>query len=123
MPPPFSNSTLDGSEWSASRLCRFTPGVKASGVYWLGGWVGPRSGLDAVEKRKILHRQESNPFPPALNPSLYRLSYPDSLYAYFSISVFICIRTSLRAYQYCDVDGASLSKHPLSRGVSPCRAE
>jgi hypothetical protein len=25
------------------------------GTHWIGGWVGPRSGLGAVEKRKILH--------------------------------------------------------------------
>jgi hypothetical protein len=31
-----------GSEWSASRPCHFTPGET-------GGWVGPRTGLNAVE--------------------------------------------------------------------------
>jgi hypothetical protein len=25
---------------------------------WIGGWVGPRIGMDAVEKRKILHCRE-----------------------------------------------------------------
>jgi hypothetical protein len=31
-------------------------------------------------------------------------------------------QTALRREQ-CDVDGASLGKHPHSSGVSPCRAE
>jgi hypothetical protein len=25
----------------------------APGTHWIGGWVGPRVGLNAVEKRKI----------------------------------------------------------------------
>jgi hypothetical protein len=32
------------------------------GTHWVGGWVGPRAGLDAVSKRKIPSpRWESNP--------------------------------------------------------------
>jgi hypothetical protein len=69
---------LDGGEWSASCPCRFTSGERAPGTCWIRGWVGPRFGLDAVEKRKILHSQESNPDRLACSPSLYRLSYPDS---------------------------------------------
>jgi hypothetical protein len=30
----FLTSALVGGEWSASRLCRFTPGYQ-----WIGGWV------------------------------------------------------------------------------------
>jgi hypothetical protein len=51
--PTFLTLALEGGEWSASRPGRFTPGEIATGAYWLG-WVGPRAGLDAVEKRKIL---------------------------------------------------------------------
>jgi hypothetical protein len=44
-------------EWPASRSGRFTPGT-----HWIGGWVGPRFGLDTVAKRKILSScRESNP--------------------------------------------------------------
>jgi hypothetical protein len=32
----------------------FTPEERASGTHWIGGWVGPRAGLDDLEKRKIL---------------------------------------------------------------------
>jgi hypothetical protein len=38
------------------------PQGKATGTHWIGGWMGPRTGLDAVANRKIPspHR-ESNP--------------------------------------------------------------
>jgi hypothetical protein len=47
-------SALAGGEWSVSRPCRFTPGERAPGTHWIGGWVGPRASLDDVEKRKFL---------------------------------------------------------------------
>jgi hypothetical protein len=46
-------SALNRGEWSASFHGRFTPGERASGNHWIGGWVDPRVGLDAVEKRKV----------------------------------------------------------------------
>jgi hypothetical protein len=55
-------SSLDGSEWSASRPGRFTPTQRAPRTHWIGGWVGPWAVLDAVVKRKIPSlRRESNP--------------------------------------------------------------
>jgi hypothetical protein len=55
-------SALDVDEWSSSRLCRFTHKERAPGTHWIGGWVGPRAGLDAVVKRKIpSHCRVSNP--------------------------------------------------------------
>jgi hypothetical protein len=42
-------SALVGDEWSASHPGRFTPEERAPGTHWIGGWVGPRTGLD-VEK-------------------------------------------------------------------------
>jgi hypothetical protein len=56
--PPFLTSALDGGEWSASSHCLFIPEERAPGTHWIGGWVGPRAGLDAVETRKILHCRE-----------------------------------------------------------------
>jgi hypothetical protein len=50
--PPFLTSTLDVSEWSCSRPCRFTPRERGPSTHWIGGWVGPRAGLDALEKKK-----------------------------------------------------------------------
>jgi hypothetical protein len=50
----FLTSALAGGEWSASRPGRFTPGETAPGTHWIGGWVGPRTSLDDVKKRKFL---------------------------------------------------------------------
>jgi hypothetical protein len=47
--PLFLTSALDGGEWSSSRPGCFTPGERTAGVHWIGGWVGPRAGLDAAE--------------------------------------------------------------------------
>jgi hypothetical protein len=41
----FLTLALVGSEWSASHPRERTPGT-----HWIGGWVGPRAGLDYVEK-------------------------------------------------------------------------
>jgi hypothetical protein len=48
MASPFLTSVLDGGEWTASRHGHFTPEGKAPGTHCIGGWVGPRSGLDIV---------------------------------------------------------------------------
>jgi len=54
-------SELDGGEWSASRSGRLIPREKAFRTHCIGGWVGPRAGLDKVSKRKIHSpRRESN---------------------------------------------------------------
>jgi hypothetical protein len=47
-------TSLIGGEWSASLPGRFTPGEGASGTHRIGGWVGLRTGLDYLEKRKFL---------------------------------------------------------------------
>jgi hypothetical protein len=66
-------SALDGGEWSASRPGRFTPGERAPGTHWIGGWVGRRAVLDAVVKRKIPSpRRESNPRTPIVQPVAQR---------------------------------------------------
>jgi hypothetical protein len=36
----FLASALAGGEWSASSPCHFTPGERAPGTHWIGGWVG-----------------------------------------------------------------------------------
>jgi hypothetical protein len=43
---------LDGGEWSVSRPCCFNAGAKAPDTQWIGGWVGPRVGMDAVAEIK-----------------------------------------------------------------------
>jgi hypothetical protein len=71
MAPAFLTSALDGGKWSASRPCRFTPEESAPATHWIGDWVGPRFGLEDVEKRKTLLRRQSNPGPPDRSESLY----------------------------------------------------
>jgi hypothetical protein len=54
-------SALD-DEWSASWPGRFTPRERAPATHWLGGWVGPRAGLNTVVRRKIpSRRRDTNP--------------------------------------------------------------
>jgi hypothetical protein len=49
------------------------PGGKAPGTHWIGGWVGPRTFLDAVVKSKIPSpRRESNPRTPIVQPVAQR---------------------------------------------------
>jgi hypothetical protein len=50
----FLTLALAGGEWSASLPWRFTPGERAQGTHWIGGWVDLRAGLGDLEKRKIL---------------------------------------------------------------------
>jgi hypothetical protein len=50
-------------------VASFTPRERAPGIYWIGGWVGPRAILDVVVKRKIPSpHQESNPRIPIIQP-------------------------------------------------------
>jgi hypothetical protein len=64
--PPFLTSALDGGEWSLSCPCLFTPGERASGTHRIGGWVGPRAGIAAMEWIKISYPcRESNLVRPA----------------------------------------------------------
>jgi hypothetical protein len=82
----FLTSALVGSEWSASRPGRFTPKERAPGTHWIRGWVGPRTGLDAVENRTILPLPvfELRPLRrPTLSQSLYRQRYPGSSFLHY----------------------------------------
>jgi hypothetical protein len=72
IPPPFLTSALDGGEWSASCPSRSTHRETVPNTHWIGGWVGLRGGLEAVEKKKnSCPCRESKP---AISPSLYRVS-------------------------------------------------
>jgi len=50
----FLTSALDGGDWSASLPGRFTCGRSALVTRWIGGWVGPKAGLDTVVKGKVV---------------------------------------------------------------------
>jgi hypothetical protein len=50
----FLTSVLVGGEWSASCPGHFTTGERALGTHSIGGWVGRRTSLGDMEKRKFL---------------------------------------------------------------------
>jgi hypothetical protein len=82
----YVTSALDGGERSASHPCRFTTREKAPGTHWIGGWMGPRTVLDTVVKRKIsIPRRESNPRTPIVQPVAQR--YTDWNRTPFSTSI------------------------------------
>jgi hypothetical protein len=76
----FLTLALDEDELSTSRPGRITPEERAACTHWMRGWVIPRAGLDAVEKREVSYPcRESNPGRPSHSTSLYRLRYPSFL--------------------------------------------
>jgi hypothetical protein len=48
----FLTLAVDGGEWSASGPGRFTPRERAPCTHYIGGWMGPRTGLDMTAKKK-----------------------------------------------------------------------
>jgi hypothetical protein len=79
----YSSTILDlGTRWR--RVLRFIPRPlypqgKSPCTDWIGGWVGPRTGLDDVERRNILILPGLELWPfgrPARSQSLYRQRYP-----------------------------------------------
>jgi hypothetical protein len=89
--PRFLNLGTSWDEWSASLPCHFTPGERAPGTHWIGGWVDLRAGLDNMEKWKFLALPGLEPQPlgrPAHNQSLYRLCcrlFSDSVWDYATL--------------------------------------
>jgi hypothetical protein len=79
----FLTSALVGVEWSASRPGPYIARERAPGTPWIGGRVGPRAGLDDVEKTTFLAlpglelRSHGRP---ARSQSLYRPRYPGSYF-------------------------------------------
>jgi hypothetical protein len=80
--PPFLILVVDGSELSASHPSHFIPGEITLRTHCIGGWVGSRPGLGAVEERKIFYScRELNLVSTDVQYvawSLYRLSYHGS---------------------------------------------
>jgi hypothetical protein len=74
----FLTSALEGGEWSASRPGRALPlGKEPPVTHCTGGWVGPRAGLDAEVRGKILCLCRGlNSIHPVRSQKLYWLSYP-----------------------------------------------
>jgi hypothetical protein len=73
----FLTLAIVGGDWSASRPCRFTQGKEPQVPP--GVSVGPRAGLDDLEKILDLPGLELRPLGrPSRSHSLYRLRYPDT---------------------------------------------
>jgi hypothetical protein len=67
-PKTYQHPYIVGGEWSASCPGHFTPEERAPGTHWIGSWVGPRAGLDDVEKRKFLTIPGLELWPPVIQP-------------------------------------------------------
>jgi len=68
----FLTSVAYGGQWSASRYGCFTSEKRTSVTHWIGGRVGPKAFLEAVEKRKIFSPyRDSNSGRPARSIALY----------------------------------------------------
>jgi hypothetical protein len=50
----FLTSALVRAKWFALRPCRFTPGERSPTTRWRGVWMGPRAGLNDMEKLTLL---------------------------------------------------------------------
>jgi hypothetical protein len=55
----------------------FTPGERASGTHWTGGWVGPRDSLNNVEKTLLVVQTGSGTHPASYR-SIYVLRIKDA---------------------------------------------
>jgi hypothetical protein len=68
------------------------PHERAPGTHWLGGWLGPRAGLDTEARGKILSLcWRSHPGHPVSNQTLCRLSYPQLPSEFGSIHNFLIL--------------------------------
>ena len=70
-------ATREG-EWSALRPSSYTHRETAPGTHWTVSWVGPRAGLDAMDRRYVLPLPGIEPLifgRPVRRPSVYLLSY------------------------------------------------
>jgi hypothetical protein len=100
------------------------PRGKDPRYHWTGGWVGPRAGLDAQARRRILClRWGSNPGRPVRSLTLYWLSYPRILSLYERTSLkskrsiaFRKINGNIILYIviYCVLESSKLTGYPCT---------
>jgi hypothetical protein len=100
-------------------LSRFTPQEKSLGTYWIGGWVGPRAGLIAVEKIKFSTTAggvEPRPFSPV--PRYYTIwAIPGDYDVGWQGDIFRTTRSwpTFRYYPVICMDGLRKSKKIISQ--------
>jgi hypothetical protein len=101
------------------------PPGKRHGTHCIGGWVGPRAGLDGCGKSRP-HR-ESIPDIPARSESPYRLHYPDPvvnnpeeniqhIYGLFNVHVKVTIRNVIYGH-----DSLAACPNPHAESTLPCQ--
>jgi hypothetical protein len=69
------------------------PGERVPSTHWIGGWVGPRAGLDYMEKWKFLPPPGLELwllYRPARSQSLYRPWYTGSLRGHGGENKYLC---------------------------------
>jgi hypothetical protein len=102
--PHFHTWALAGGDWSASLPSRFTPGERAAGTHWRGGWVDPRASLDDVEKKNSSPYRDSNSNPSVVQPVASRYidyAIPASLKDYVIKNSSDLIRNRTRDVTAC----------------------
>jgi hypothetical protein len=100
---------LDEMDCQPHALAALAPGKRPS-TYYIGGWAGPRAGVDACGKSR-LHR-DSTPGPSSCSESLYRLRFPDPHF----LSV-LCLMLSHAVRLNCITEFAPSVCYWLRRGV------
>jgi hypothetical protein len=98
---------LVGEEWSASRPGHSAIREGAPSTHWTGGWVGPRTSLIDMEKRKILPLPGLKLWPlshPACSHLQYGLRYPSSFIINI-VSIKLCILVENENKGYMKIGG------------------
>jgi hypothetical protein len=86
----YSSAFIDlGTTWNGHL---HVPAALTPSTHWIGGWLGLRVSLDAVEKSKILHCRESRTGLPGRNPSLYLLPSFDGIQLNLNSQEYVQLR-------------------------------
>jgi hypothetical protein len=83
---------------------RFSPGERTPGTHCIGGWVGPRAGLDTEARGKTLLPlpgiERRSPGRPVCSQTLYWLSYPAHLLFMQHVLLIWKIKSVLCMFDY-----------------------
>jgi hypothetical protein len=91
---------------------RFTPGERDPSIHWIGGWLGLRTGVDAMENRNSWPHRDSNSDSSVLYPAASR--YLDSSASNYKGNVFLVRKGhDMKAYRDAEEDSYLV----MDRGV------